>query len=436
MKKLKTSIELSQERMIIPRYTQRIYQDDFSEGDLSEKSYIPEFLEDFKIPGENKKMIKDNDNLLIDCNNIFGYDIQKEDISDVYMQEPTISNNIFGEICWNGNVSLYNGSNRAGRAIVLGLCDKNMSVKINEHNYKKAHINKTTSSYFDIMKKIDLNKPINIYHETIPKDFKFNSIFYSYFNDENDIEETISSLKCFSEIWVPSRFNKDMLTKHGIEKVHTVPLGIDLQRYTKNPTITNFSIETNKFSFLSIFNDNETIEMQTLFKAYLEEFNDKDDVSLVIISKLPFEHIERQFLLVRQTVNKNDEDLPHIVPYNNLICEKDMPTCYYKCNAVLSLASKAFGFTCLEAGGINKPIISVNKGGQMDFLNSKNCFLVDKENLLEETKKTMRYVKDNYFEALSKSEILNKIIKNNYGINKTLEIIYEKLELIKNKGEK
>ena len=123
-----------------------------------------------------------------------------------------------------------------------------------------------------------------------------------------------------------------------------------------------------------------------------------------------------------------------------------MPKVYNSCNAFCLISrGEGFGLPYIEAASTCLPIIASNVTAQTDYLNNDNSFLVEPDGYIEstlsgnlsgmaklchfyegqvfpdfsrtgveQTRKHMRFVYENYKEAKTKAEKLRNLVINNY----------------------
>jgi glycosyltransferase involved in cell wall biosynthesis len=252
----------------------------------------------------------------------------------------------------------------------------------------------------------------------------------------------------YNEIWVVSDFCKEILLKHECKRpIFVLPDSIDIELYntTAEPYVLKPSL--NKFIFLFVGSWTYRKGYDVLLKAYLNEFNDKDDVSLLVMSRhmmgIGGENTIRDE--IQKYINNCGKDNPpHIARCSKVIPENLMPSIYRSCNALaLFSRGEAFSLTPCEASLCGIPIISTKCSGQTMFLNDENSYLlnIDKisplpqglsaihywdnhlfpelksDNTIIEARKLLREVYENYNDAKKKNKKLSKFVKENYNID-------------------
>jgi glycosyltransferase involved in cell wall biosynthesis len=119
-----------------------------------------------------------------------------------------------------------------------------------------------------------------------------------------------------------------------------------------------------------------------LLEAYFKEFQDHEDVALVIkTSSLNYEVIPSSKILgdIVNVKRRFSKELPvYVLPTN--IKYNEILELYSECHAYVS-PSRAEGYNrpALEAMASNLPLITTGWGGQTDFANHDNAYLIDYE---------------------------------------------------------
>lgn len=182
-------------------------------------------------------------------------------------------------------------------------------------------------------------------------------------------------------IFVPSEHTKNaienILTDNEalfiLPKIKIISHGVNLDLfYPKETKRERFTFLCNK----GWRNLEDRGGVQYAVKAYLEEFTNKDNVSLML--KLnPAYPIGDLNQMIKQ-LSPDRKDLPQIqvninnVPYNKLV------ELYNQSDVFLApTRSDAFNIPCLEALACGKPVITSSFGGQTDFVNNENGWIID-----------------------------------------------------------
>lgn len=431
MSKLKTASELAMERIIVSHYKMRHDEDDIDYIiEQNEKKSI-----DIVTEENATKLILNNDNIDTDKT-------EKKDIKNVIdglrMQEPQTYHFEYDkmpEILINGNFTSYTSLGRSSRSIAFGLSNKNVMIKIQKIK-SDIEINKSTLKEINILENNKINQDFIIYQTKI-NDIKNknleDSIIYLYLDNE-EIRDIDKLNKC-KEIWVYSKYAKNILEKYIDRNICIFPCGVDINRYNKETKKLN--IDLKNFVFLSIFNWEDDSGYDNILKSYLTTFSNNNDVSLLILTKPGLsERIKKDFINIRKDINKSDEELPHIFVYDKTIPEINMPRFYASSNVFVKVANKqGNGLSYLEASSVGLPIIAGNWGNVTDFLTEDNSYLVEKDDDIEEKiSNYMREVILSYEQAKEKNDKLIDIIKNKYMWDRIIDNIYERILIISGKN--
>ena len=469
-RKLRSTFELAQERVIAPTW-KPIQEEDV----YHESSEIPEFVTDWSYPGsESSEGLEDDDGIVfvdkIDDKNedAFGENaLQELNMTEVNMQQPERIN--YGEIPqvhWYGDFTSYTGFGRTNRAFAFGLSDKNVAVKpdmiegrdeVNEATVRM--LNKLANNRIkeSAPKVFSCITPLNMFHGG-------RKILYTMMETTGSLHEHfVGKLNLFDEIWVPTENGKELFKANGVNPpIGVFPLGVDTDRY--RPGIKPFNIpELNDFVFISVFKWGYRKAPDILLRAYLEEFSAQDDVSLLLICRATNNNnddiITSDFQLFRNQVQKSDDQLPHVMLYNRPIKEWQMPHIYAVGDAfVLPSRGEGMCFTYLEAACCGLPVIGSYCTAQMDYLTEENSYLVHPNIIttskvtgplsqlskqcmyyenqgfadfdsrgVDELKAHMRSVVNDYQTAIKKAALLRNEVIRRYNWNTVIDKVYKRI---------
>lgn len=349
------------------------------------------------------------------------------------------------------------GYAKVNRNLALGLESLGVNVKIepvNKPSIKDPELKSLLRKSFKNEICIDSIVPTSG-HESFGK-YK---ILYTTIESDTLPDFFVDFTKNYNEIWVTSDFCKRILEKYNIKSpIYVIPDSIDHKIYKEDGNKYSFSSELNPFVFISVFGWSYRKGYDVLLKSYLQEFNEDDPVSLLIVSKS-----KNQKDIIRKTIDKYIKEYgggkpPHIVRYNKDIEEKTLPDIYRACNAfVLFSRGEGFLIPSCEASLCGLPVICTNYSGQTMFLNKYNSYLLDIDKLADIKQGTMhvsywdnlkmaslkdpeiiknagtlmRLTLDNYKIAKNKNSLLQKYILENFTINKVSNKAYDRLKKIK-----
>ena len=251
-----------------------------------------------------------------------------------------------------------------------------------------------------------------------------------------------------NELWLPSIFNMNIfneakangLLKENVSLYH-MPLGVDLDLYRKfnitEDQKNKIIFKTNKKVFLSVFGWSLRKGCDILFKSYLEEFTGDDDVTLLLVSRKDgsssSENKQEISNQIREYMRRwNSDNPPHIVHVGDALPEEELPILYNLSDAFIS-ESRGEGFLLpgIEAGACGIPLIVTRCGGQLDYVDDNNSFLVDIEGYdigSQEIRSLSSYYEGQTFAVLG-DEAVNQT-------RKYMRMVYNEDPIVKEKANK
>jgi len=234
------------------------------------------------------------------------------------------------------------------------------------------------------------------------------------------------------KIFVPSKHTKDAIIMttpmhkelYMGDKIEVIPHGINPSLFPQKEEILKggvFTFLANKGWPKGMYDRGG---MQYLLKAYMAEFTNKDDVQLNIKINPAYNQPGWDFVEMCKNIGiKKTDNAPKLAFNVDLIDYKLLHKFYHQGDVfVAPTMGEAFGLPMIEAMSCGLPVITTNFGGQTDFVNEENGWLIDyelkhhsNESMYEETKW-----------AIPNIDHLQKIMRE----------IYENQDSIKDKSKK
>jgi len=236
-------------------------------------------------------------------------------------------------------------------------------------------------------------------------------------------------MNSFDMVIVPSEYVKDgFLAGDVTVPIEVIPHAIDPVELSLSPAQNHFPFtQFSGFKFLSVFQWTYRKGYDILLRAFLEEFQNNDDVCLVLqgfsvhSSIITNADIIREVRAIKDTIPSKAKIFLQMFAMD----AHGMNQLYKSVDAfVLPTRGDGFGLPMLEALCFGLPVIAPDKGGQTEFLNHNNSYLIQSKYVqcypqwyltdysanqlwvepdIEHLKYLMRYVYENYSEAKNKA---------------------------------
>ncbi|CAN2041792.1 protein O-GlcNAc transferase [Candidatus Magnetomoraceae bacterium gMMP-15] len=245
------------------------------------------------------------------------------------------------------------------------------------------------------------------------------------------------------EIWLPSKWGKDIFIKHGFdkEKIKVVPEGVDPLIFNPDRKTRQEILNIPGFKFLNIGKYEERKNTKELITAFDEEFKNAPDVKLI----LSCHNSLIQGFDIKKEINKFNLTHPEkIITVDPVREHSDFASFYTSCDAfVFPTRAEAWGLPIIEAMACGLPVIVTNYSGQTEYVNENNAYLLDFT--LEDIKRPcilskhetygqwarpdinhlkylMRYVYEHQNEAMEKGSYASQDVLINWTWKKAAEI--------------
>jgi len=243
-----------------------------------------------------------------------------------------------------------------------------------------------------------------------------------------------------NEIWVPCDWNIEVFRNSGVQvPLHKVPHAISVPDLETAPSFNLNGISPNDFVFYSVFQWQERKNPYGLLTAYCSAFTGVKDVTLVLKTYHRDQGSDKDLIKnlimdFRKFVSLDNFPKMYLVVDN--LSNSDMLGLHKRGDCfVLLQRSEGWGLPHFEAAACGKPVITPAYGGQTEFLNSDNSYLIDYnltpvtgmtwspyyradqywcEPDMEQAIQTMRHVYNNRDEAQARGQKARQFVADNF----------------------
>jgi 2-polyprenyl-3-methyl-5-hydroxy-6-metoxy-1,4-benzoquinol methylase/glycosyltransferase involved in cell wall biosynthesis len=185
----------------------------------------------------------------------------------------------------------------------------------------------------------------------------------------------MDSFKHLDEIWVPSNFVLDSVSRCSPIPIVRVPHAIPEELPTTAHTRSYFGLPKKKYLFLFMFDFMSIMERKNplgLIEAFKKAFKPSDDVVLVLKGVHANSAAKKLQILQSAAEGANVKFLDAV------LSKPDTNALIKLCDCYVSLhRSEGFGLTMAEAMSLGKPVIATAYSGNMDFMTQSDSFLVN-----------------------------------------------------------
>lgn len=201
-----------------------------------------------------------------------------------------------------------------------------------------------------------------------------NSIGFATYETFSPPEKWIEILNKNDAIVVPSKFNYNIFAHASIKKpLFYIPHSIDTNLYNINIKQLNIY---DKFTFLFMGTWKKRKGYDQLFEAWFSEFNDKDNVQLIIKTDKP-KKAEAYANNKRKQMGINKGFAP-ILFENKVFNEIMLPRFIKSADCLVSpTLGEGFGYPGLQSMALGIPVIITNFSGCQDYANEDTATLLE-----------------------------------------------------------
>ena len=282
-------------------------------------------------------------------------------------------------------------------------------------------------------------------HHLFYDDYKGPKIAYNVWETTQQPEEFFNKLKEFDELWVPSKWQRDVTIAQGYDsnKIKVVPEGVDTNTFYPEET-THELTSDGRFKFFLAGRWDYRKSTKEIIETFLNTFNENDPVDLIISIDNPFSGDDLETTENRLKYYGLEDERIKVVHFPS---REDYIKILKSCNVFLSCArSEGWNLPLIEAMACGTPSIYSNCSGQLEFAkgrgipvnivgeksannSSYNHFNNTVGNYYEpdfnHLSQVMKYVYKNYDEYKQKALKESKEIRNDFSWEKVGQIGYK-----------
>lgn len=395
-------------------------------------------------------------------------EIDKKETASVE-QLSLVSNDI--EVKIHGIFYDAGGYGKVNRNLALKLHESGIKVRIDPKN-SRNQLRESELSKIITLTKTSISKNHISIDSVIPSFGELSTgkykILYTTIESYTIPKQFLECCQFYNEIWVTSPWSAKILKKNIDKPIYVIPAGVEESLYVESGPKFDLKPNIKDFVFISVFGWGYRKGYDVLLKAYFDEFNSQDNVSLLIVSRYQNSISRFHKDKIRDDINKimdhfPNKEMPHVVRYSRVVPEEDMPKLYRAADCFV-LVPRGEG-SCLppvEASLCGLPIIMTNASGQQMYLRNNNSYMIDIDRLVKmrpeqikihywsgqefpdltsekvhnQVKKTMRHVYENIDEAKIKNKRMQNLIKQNFTWTHTANAAISRLKTIKQEMQK
>jgi|GEM_PF-6464091 len=367
--------------------------------------------------------------------------------------------NLFG-INLAGYLDTDSGVAESSRGLVRAL--QTTTLNFNLNNIPQIWLKRSDTTFKNLITKRH-NYPINIIcvnadqlEHVVLKELgekyiqgKYN-IGYWYWESNKWNDRFNTAFYKLNEVWVATNFVYNALSRISPLPIVKIPPAIQLPTRLGQFNFAKYRLPINKsdFLFLNIFDSASFWERKNpvgLIKAFKRVFNNNARVKL-IIKTTPFIREKS----IYSTLKEEMESTNNIFLMEDYLTRREILRLMNSCDVYISLhRAEGLGLPLLESMYLGRPVIATAYGGNTDFMDINNSFLVrykpyilDKdvgpypkgsvwaEPDLEHAEWIMKKIVNNYTEAIQLSRRGQYTVKSLYNPKRIGEQIEERIKII------
>lgn len=281
----------------------------------------------------------------------------------------------------------FDGSGYADEArnFVLGLRDLGWQTSLTPLDAVRERGVITTSEFETLRGMVETGGRIDLHFQHAPADAAVPplapvSVLRTMFETDRLDPEWVDVCNQFTEVWVPTEFNRETFTRSGVvqEKIRVVAGSLDVALYDPSKHRPLSIPGAPGFRFLSVFDWQIRKGWDVLLRAYFEEFGPDENVSLVIKAGKHHTSTPPAEFIAEFAEKNGYRNTPRVEIVDRYFTTEEMISLYLACDAfVLPTRGEGWGRPYMEAMALGMPTIGTRWSGNLAFMNDENSYLVD-----------------------------------------------------------
>ena len=322
--------------------------------------------------------------------------------------EPVINCTNDIEVKLHGMFYDAGGYSKVNRNLAINLSNAGIKVKVSAKR-SQNQLREEEIKPLKLLEQTQISKNHILIDSIVPSFSDISSgkykILYTTIESYTIPKQFVECCQLYDEIWLTSEWSAEILRKYVDKPIYCIQTGVDHNLYSEHGPKFDFKPSINNFVFVSVFGWSYRKGYDALLKAYFDEFDRRDDVSLLIVSRYQSGTSKFHRNRIKSDIDKiiehfPNKDLPHVVRYSQLIPEVDMPKLYR--------AANAFVLSTRGEGGCTIPgtkIITQEGLKPIEVIGEGTMVLTHKGNWKPVTSTKVRYTKEPMYDI---SSSLNK----------------------------
>lgn len=265
---------------------------------------------------------------------------------------------------------------RAATAANIPFKINDFDLEISAHILPGSHFPVDQQNPYDVnLIQINFDRVEQLFSQTDKSYFsgKYNIAFWAWELEEFP-EEYRKCFRFFDEVWVPSNFSADAVSRFSPVPVIKMMHSIDIKQ--TECSRETFGIPNDRYMFLAMFDYYSSIARKNpigVIEAYEQAFGTNNpDTILVLKSSVSTEFPDdRQKISDRIAANSSIYLIEEILPQDKLYSLMNCCDCYVSLHR-----SEGFGLTIAEAMYLGKPVIATAYSANIEFMNINNSLPV------------------------------------------------------------